>query len=79
MPGLIPIAGSDLVFDKPEGRIVEAQAQGASSRAKVQAFYAASLPQLGWRSRRPIGGSAMPSDCGSISAGADGASHRRLH
>lgn len=49
MPGLKFVAGSDLVFDKPEGRIVEAQAQGALSRAKVQAFYAASLPQLGWK------------------------------
>lgn len=49
MPGLKLVAGSDLVFDKPEGRIVEAQAQGALSRVKVQAFYAASLPQLGWK------------------------------
>ncbi len=49
MPGLAFVAGSDLVFDKPEGRIVEAQAQGALARAKVQAFYAASLPQLGWK------------------------------
>ena len=49
MPGLAMIAGSALVFDKPEGRIVEAQARGALSRAKVQAFYTASLPQLGWK------------------------------
>lgn len=49
MPGLTLITGSDLVFDKPEGRIIEAQAQGALSRVKVQAFYAASLPQLGWK------------------------------
>lgn len=49
MPGLTPISGSDLVFDKPEGRIVEARAEGALSRAQVQAFYAASLPQLGWK------------------------------
>ena len=49
MPGLSFVAGSDLVFDKPEGRIVEAQAQGALARAKVQAFYDASLPQLGWK------------------------------
>ena len=49
MPGLTFIAGSDLVFDKPEGRIVEAQARGALARASVQAFYAASLPQLGWK------------------------------
>lgn len=49
MPGLRFITGSELVFDKPEGRIVEAKAQGALTRAKVQAFYAASLPQLGWK------------------------------
>jgi|SRR5579862_2189638 len=49
MPGLTFVAGSDLVFDKPEGRIVEAQAQGPLARAKVQAFYAASLPPLGWK------------------------------
>ena len=49
MPGLAMIEGSALVFDKPEGRIVEAQAHGAISRAKVQAFYASSLPQLGWK------------------------------
>ncbi len=49
MPGLTFITGSDLVFDKPEGRIVEAQARGAVSRAKVRAFYVSSLPQLGWK------------------------------
>jgi hypothetical protein len=49
MPGLAAIAGSALVFDKPEGRIVEAQARGRLARAKVRAFYAASLPPLGWR------------------------------
>lgn len=49
MPGLSLIAGSALVFDKPEGRIVEAQARGALSRAKVQSFYGSSLPQLGWK------------------------------
>ena len=49
MPGLQHVAGSDVVFDKPEGRIVEVQTQGALTRAKVQAFYAASLPPLGWK------------------------------
>ncbi|HXP30635.1 MAG TPA: hypothetical protein VN832_06070 [Stellaceae bacterium] len=48
MPGLVAIAEGTLVFDKPEGRIVEARARGALSREKVEAFYAASLPQLGW-------------------------------
>jgi hypothetical protein len=49
MPGLAPVAGSSLVFDKPEGRIVEAQAAGKVTRSAVQAFYARTLPQLGWQ------------------------------
>ncbi|HLI21423.1 MAG TPA: hypothetical protein VKV32_09925 [Stellaceae bacterium] len=49
MPGLEPVPNSDVVFDKPEGRIVEARAAGATTRAKVEAFYAASLPPLGWK------------------------------
>ncbi len=48
MPGLAPVAGSSLVFDKPEGRIVKAEAKGTVSRDKVLAFYGASLPELGW-------------------------------
>jgi hypothetical protein len=47
MPGLAPVAG-DVVFDKPEGRIVEAQAKGALGRGAVRDFYRATLPQLGW-------------------------------
>lgn len=49
MPGLAPVAGSALTFDKPQGRIVEAQASGKVARAAVQRFYAAALPQLGWK------------------------------
>ncbi len=49
MPGLKPVKGSSLIFDKPEGRIVEAQAQGNESRADVRHFYTDSLPQLGWK------------------------------
>jgi hypothetical protein len=49
MPGLAAVEGSSLVFDKPEGRIVESTAQGAVSRYDVTRFYAQSLPQLGWR------------------------------
>jgi hypothetical protein len=48
MPGLAPVAGSSVVFDKPEGRIVEAQAAGKVTRAATRAFYDASLPRLGW-------------------------------
>jgi hypothetical protein len=48
MPGLVPVEGGSVVFDKPEGRIVEAEARGALARGKIRAFYAATLPQLGW-------------------------------
>jgi hypothetical protein len=36
-------------FDKPEGRIVEAYAEGRLTAAAVSKFYASTLPQLGWR------------------------------
>ena len=59
MPGLQPVAGSALTFDKPQGRIVEAQARGALARGAVQRFYAATLPQLGWK---PAGADAWRRD-----------------
>jgi hypothetical protein len=49
MPGLAAVAGSALSFDKPQGRIVQAQAAGKVTRAAVQRFYGETLPQLGWR------------------------------
>jgi len=49
MPGLATDAGSDLVFDKPQGRIVEIRAHGTVTRKAVLAFYKDSLKQLGWR------------------------------
>ena len=51
MAGLTEDAGANLVFDKPDGRIVEAWATGAVSRASVAAFYTETLPQLGWQKR----------------------------
>jgi hypothetical protein len=48
MPGLAAVAGSSLMFDKPQGRIVEAQATGKVKRRDVQSFYRATLPELGW-------------------------------
>jgi hypothetical protein len=48
MPGLTE-QGEASVFDAPQGRVVEATAQGAPSRAAVLEFYARALPQLGWR------------------------------
>jgi hypothetical protein len=49
MKELAPVQDSDLVFDKPEGRIIEASARGKVTRAAVRSFYAATLPQLGWK------------------------------
>ena len=51
MPGLAEVAEAGLVFDQPSGRIVEAYAQGAVSRAAVRAFYLDTLPNLGWRAK----------------------------
>jgi hypothetical protein len=48
MGGLLPVPGSSVVFDKPQGRIIEAQARGKVTREQVEGFYAATLPQLGW-------------------------------
>ena len=49
MEGLTERKDLAVSFDKPEGRIVEAQAEGRLSAAAVAKFYAATLPQLGWR------------------------------
>lgn len=49
MDGLEEAQSAGLAFDKPEGRIVEAFASGAVPAAEVSAFYARTLPQLGWR------------------------------
>ena len=49
MKELALVKGTDLVFDKPEGRIVEATMRGKATRKSVESFYAATLPQLGWK------------------------------
>lgn len=46
--GLVEDEAAGLSFDKPSGRIVEAEASGALRRAEVRDFYARTLPQLGW-------------------------------
>jgi len=48
MPGLDPVRDSGIVFDKPQGRIVEVEARGKVTRAAAEKFYADSLPPLGW-------------------------------
>lgn len=49
MAGLESVAGSAVVFDKPEGRIVESTAHGKLTRYAVTRFYTQTLPQLGWQ------------------------------
>lgn len=53
MPGLREVPDSGLIFDKPQGRIVEAYAVGAATPQAVTAFYDETLPQLGWRREQP--------------------------
>ncbi|MDJ0949816.1 MAG: hypothetical protein QNJ94_12940 [Alphaproteobacteria bacterium] len=51
MPGLTVASDYGVSFDSPSGRIVEAMAYDESGRLApeaVAAFYAKSLPQLGW-------------------------------
>ncbi|HYD67486.1 hypothetical protein [Azospirillum sp.] len=49
MPGLAAGAEEPLVFDKPNGRIVETVLHGRVERKAVLDFYARTLPQLGWK------------------------------
>lgn len=50
MPGLAEMPDRALVFDKPEGRFAQAGAAGKGvTEQGIRAFYAASLPQLGWQ------------------------------
>ncbi len=51
MPGLAEVPEAGLIFDKPSGRIIEAYAEGAVSRAAVSSFYLGTLPNLAWRSK----------------------------
>lgn len=48
MRGLSQVAGNSVLFDTPQGRIVQASATGALTQAAVLKFYAETLPQLGW-------------------------------
>ncbi|MBM3553975.1 MAG: hypothetical protein FJX47_00295 [Alphaproteobacteria bacterium] len=54
MPGLIAKEETALVFDKPDGRIVEIDAFGGVARAEVEKFYGAALPSLGWTKIAPL-------------------------
>ena len=49
MEGLIEDPDAAIIYDKPEGRIVEAVAHGAIKAADVTSFYRTTLVQLGWQ------------------------------
>jgi len=49
MPGLQEQEGEAVVFDKPGGRIIEAQAQGMVTARAVDVWYAQSLKANGWK------------------------------
>ncbi|HBN21795.1 MAG TPA: hypothetical protein DD412_00965 [Holosporales bacterium] len=49
-PGLSLDEESEVVFDVPEGKIVEVSAFGAADLAETQTFYKESLEALGWQS-----------------------------
>jgi len=55
MPGLQELEGQAVVFDKPGGRIIEAQAQGMVTARAVDAWYAESLKANGWKSSKLSG------------------------
>jgi len=54
MPGLYELTDEGMVFDKPEGRIVEAGAVSETlSQDKIKSFYNSTLPEMGWQNTGP--------------------------
>jgi hypothetical protein len=54
MAGLYELPQDGMSFDKPEGRIVETAAASESKNTnEIRAFYASTLPQLGWSMAGP--------------------------
>jgi len=60
MDGLIENDEASMLFDSPEGRIINAAASGAVSGEKIHDYYRVVLPSLGWEVRQgvPCEGSA---------------------
>ncbi len=48
MEGLTQVAQDSVLFDTPQGRIVQASAVGTVTKESVLTFYDLTLPQLGW-------------------------------
>lgn len=55
MPGLTERVEDTVVFDQPGGRVIEAAAHAPVGipAARIEAFYAETLPQLGWTPAGP--------------------------
>jgi hypothetical protein len=53
--GFVEDRQAGMVFDKPEGRIVDAVARGSGARADIVAFYREALPGLGWNAEGSAG------------------------
>lgn len=54
MPGLYELAEETVIFDKPEGRIVESSAASETKNInEIKDFYDSALPQLGWTRGTP--------------------------
>jgi len=49
MPGFVEDSDSRVVFDTPQGRIIEVRATGQGDRQKTLDYYQLLLPSLGWR------------------------------
>ncbi|MCB9990525.1 MAG: hypothetical protein H6867_03975 [Rhodospirillales bacterium] len=49
MPGLYEMLDESVIFDKPEGRIIESMAAGQGLAGQdIEQFYQQALPQFGW-------------------------------
>lgn len=51
--GFEELEADSFVFESPAGRIITAVARGTGAAANVRAFYARTLPPLGWEPRAP--------------------------
>lgn len=55
MEGLIELPDQTIMFDKPQGRIIETTALiEKGTQDEVIAYYNATLPQLGWTKTTPL-------------------------
>ena len=54
MDGLAEDRAAGLIFDKPDGRLVDAFAYGPITAEAVRTFYRDTLPELGWRAVGPL-------------------------